>query len=466
MKAEIGVIGLGTMGANLARNILSKGFKTAVFNRTYLKTEEFLKNYGNKNLIGSETLEDFINNLEKPRKMILLIPAGSPVDEMVTHLKTLLDRGDLIIDGGNSFFEDTDRRQKDLEEDGINYLGMGISGGEEGALHGPSLMPGGNLESYQSVKEILQAIAAKDFNGEPCVTYVGKGAAGHFVKMVHNGIEYAIMQLLAESYDLMRKINQIGNNEMAEIFKKWNEGVLNSYLLEISSRVLKEKDNQGEGFLLDKIKDQAGQKGTGNWTAIEGFKKGVALPQISSAVQARVISSQKKLRILLSQNYNLKSSSQLGELVELESLEQALYATIVLAYLEGFALIKTANEENDWKIRTGEICRIWEGGCIIRSTLLAELKQIFKTNPELDDLLQSKEINEILVPKIDQLKIIIRVGIKFGIAVPCFSSGFNFLAGITDESTPANLIQGLRDLFGAHTYERLDKDGIFHTNWK
>jgi len=461
--AEIGIIGLATMGANLSRNIASKGFKISVFNRTLERTDKFIAEFGGQNLIGTKSLEEFVAGLEKPRKIILMVQAGAPVDEVIAHLKPLLEKGDLIVDGGNSYYEDTERRMEKLAGDGIMFLGMGISGGEEGALHGPSLMPGGDVKAYENLKSILEKIGARDFDDRACVTYVGAGSAGHYVKMVHNGIEYAIMQLLAETYDILRKANALENAEMADLFRNWDKSELNSYLMEIVAKVVEKNDEMGDGYLVEKIKDQAGQKGTGGWTAIEGLKRGVALPQITAAVQARITSSQKKARVNLAKIYSDVSVKQ--KKIPVGALKASLFLAIILAYAEGFSLISSANAENNWGVKMSEICRIWEGGCIIRSKLLSQLRIVFDENQGLENILGAGEIKSKVLENLESLIAVNQIAIGNGIAVPCFSAALNYLQSMTNEKSPANLIQGLRDFFGAHTYERHDLSGIFHTNW-
>ena len=463
-KYNIGLIGLGTMGSNLARNIASKGFSVSVYNRTTEVMENFIKEFGNKNLKGFKTLENLINSLEIPRKIILMVKAGEVVDAVLDQLKPILEKGDIIIDCGNSNFKNTEKRYKNLAKEGLNFVGCGISGGEEGALNGPSLMPGGSRESWENIKEIFSAIAAKDFNGNACVTYIGDKSAGHYVKMVHNGIEYGVMQLIAEAYDLLRNIYKLNAKEISEIFKLFNDGPLSSYLFEISAKVLSQKDDKANGYVVDKILDRAAQKGTGKWTAIDALDRGMATPTIAEAVFARNISSNKQLREELSsiyKNHNFKPESKVEEFVE--DLKHGLYAAMLSSYAQGFELIRHTSNENNWNIDLSEIARIWEGGCIIRAKILRTIHNALKRNNM--HLFHIPEINKELNSTIPALRNIVAQGVKAETPLPGLSSALSYFDAITNNKLPANLIQSLRDYFGAHTYERTDREGSFHTDW-
>lgn len=463
-KNKIGLIGLGTMGSNLARNIADKGFSVSVYNRTTEVTESFINNFGSENLVGKKTLEEFMESLELPRKIILMVKAGKVVDTVIDQLKPLLDKRDIIIDCGNSNFKNTERRYKLLLEEGFEFMGCGVSGGEEGALNGPSLMPGGSKSAWENIKEIFEKIAAKDFDGEACVTYVGEGSAGHYVKMVHNGIEYGVMQLMAEAYDLLRNIYKLSPEDLAGVFEHWNNGPLSSYLFEISKKVLKQKDDKADGYLIDKILDKAAQKGTGKWTAIDSLDKGAATPTITEAVYARNISGNKSIRSELSGLYEKKDINSEIELEEFtENLEHGLFSAMLSTYAQGLDLINHVSQENNWNINLAEIARIWEGGCIIRAQILKGINEalqnrnlhLFKINSVV------KELNS----TIPALREVVAQGVKSGIPVPALSTALSYFDSVTNNNLPANFIQGLRDYFGAHTYERTDQEGTFHTEW-
>ncbi len=462
MKSEIGLIGLGVMGTNIARNIADKGFKISVYNRTTEVMQKAVDNYGGKDFEGFEDLKDMIDSLERPRKVILMIKAGPAVDSVIESLKPLLDKEDIIIDCGNSNFEKTIRRFEDLRGDGIHFVGCGVSGGEEGALNGPSLMPGGTKESWKNIREIFEAIAARDFNGGPCVTYVGDNAAGHYVKMVHNGIEYGIMQLMAEAYDLLKNIYKLEPPEIAEIFKEYNKGRLESFLFGTAAEVLNRKDEFNNGYLIDYILDKAEQKGTGKWTSIDALDNGTALPAITEAVFARVISSYKDLRQELSGKFKKqKADRDFEKNIFVSVLEEALYAGMIICFAQGYHLIKTGAEKNNWEINLSEISRIWQGGCIIRAKILKEITEIFNEKNDIH-LFEKIDLND----TINSLRTIVSIGISAGIPIAGLASSVTYFDSITAENLPANLIQGLRDNFGAHKYERVDKTGKFHTEWQ
>ncbi len=464
--AEIGLIGLAVMGANLARNLASRKIKTLVYNRTAAKTETFVKTFGSDFLAGETDLAKFISRLERPRQIILMVKAGTPVDELIAELLPLLDAGDILLDCGNSFYADTVRRAKDLESHQIHYLGTGVSGGEEGALYGPSIMPGGNEAAWKLLQPKLEAIAAKDFGGSACVSYIGAGGAGHFVKMVHNGIEYGIMQLLAESYDLLRQLYQLSGPQIADIFAQFNQGELNSYLVEITTKVLRQPDDAGDGLLIDKILDSAAQKGTGSWTAIDALQRGVAIPTITEAVLARLQSADKAQRVKLEPNYP-KSLPQtdfpLHDFVP--QLAKALYAAILSTYAQGYALIQVASDAEHWHVDLAELSRIWQGGCIIRAKVLTFLHDAYLGSKQTSHLFEITPIHDKLVAYLPDFAAVVATATKAQIPQPAFGSALNYLLSQTTANLPANLLQSLRDYFGAHTYQRNDKPGTFHTKW-
>jgi 6-phosphogluconate dehydrogenase len=463
-KSKIALIGLGVMGTNLARNIADKGFKISVYNRTTETMKEVVSNYGSENFVGFETLEEMVESLEAPRKIIIMVNAGKAVDAVIESLRPLLEKDDVVIDCGNSNFNNTKRRFDDLQKDDIHFVGCGVSGGEEGALHGPSMMPGGTEHAWNQMKDIFEPVSARDFNGGPCVTYIGDNAAGHYVKMVHNGIEYGVMQVMAEGYDLLKRTYNLEAPEIAEIFKKYNQGILQSYLFEIASEVLSKKE--GDEYIVDMILDKAAQKGTGKWTAIDALDRGVGLSTITEAVYARANSSQKDLRVKLSKNHIKSDSETKVELDQfLKILEQALYAAMMISYAQGYHLIQTAAEENGWEINLSEVSRIWEGGCIIRAKVLNELHKGFEKHPKNSHLFEIEELAGPINSAIPALRKINIFGISKGVPIPALASALAYFDTITSEKVPANFIQGLRDYFGAHTYERTDKEGTFHTEW-
>ena len=466
-KYDIGLIGLATMGANLARNISNKGTPTLVYNRTFEKTKEFIKQYGSDDLAGKEDLESFVRSLEKPRKIIVMVKAGDPVDEVVGQLLPFLEPGDSIIDCGNSNYQDTLRRAKELQKKEVHFVGCGVSGGEEGALNGPSLMPGGTEQSWEMLKPVWMKIAAKDFEGYPCVTNVGSDGAGHYVKMVHNGIEYAVMQMMAEAYDLLRKTYKLSSEKIADIFYEFGKGKLESYLFEISVPVLRKKDEEKSGHLIDQILDKAGQKGTGKWTAMEGLERAVGVSSISEAVFARINSGEKNLRMELSKLYQKpKYSLEMIKDEFIVKLENALYASLLSIYAQGFELIKKAAEENDWEVNLSEIARIWQGGCIIRAKMLQFLTEMYKKSEDQPHLLSVQEIQDSINESLPDWREVVALSIQQGIPTPGLTSALQYVDTLSSEHLPANLIQGLRDYFGAHTYERTDQPGTFHTDWE
>lgn len=466
-QADIGLIGLAVMGQNLVLNMNDHGYTVAVYNRTVSKVDDFLQTTakGTK-VIGTHSLEDFVSKLKRPRRIMLMVKAGDPVDEFIDLLVPLLQPGDIIIDGGNSLFTDTIRRCQDLKKKGIIYLGVGISGGEEGARHGPSIMPGGNPDGWPHVKEIFQAISAKA-DGEPCCDWVGDEGAGHYVKMVHNGIEYGDMQLISEAYYLLRKGIGITVPEMHDIFEEWNKGDLDSYLIEITAKVLEEKDKDGS-LLLDKILDVAGQKGTGKWTVINALDLGMPLTLIGEAVFARCLSALKDERIAASKILKGPESKFQGNQKEfIQYIRQALYASKIISYAQGFMLMQQAAQDYKWKLNYGGVALMWRGGCIIRSQFLGKIKEAFDKNPKLKNLLLDEYFSKEIVARQEGWRKAVVKAVELGIPTPCFSTALSFYDGYRTADLPANLLQALRDFFGAHTYERVDKPRgqFFHTDW-
>lgn len=461
MQADIGLIGLAVMGQNLVLNMADHGYRVAVFNRTAAKTDEFLKGPAQgKSVVGFHELKDFVGALKRPRRVMLMVKAGAPVDEFIEHVVPMLEPGDLIIDGGNSHFPDSQRRYEALKAKGILFIGAGISGGEEGARHGPSIMPGGHVEGWRHVKEIFQAIAAKSEDGEPCCDWVGEGGAGHYVKMVHNGIEYGDMQLICEAYDLLKKA---GVSDFAKVFGDWNRGALDSYLIEITAQIFQKKDTDGR-LLLDKILDVAGQKGTGKWTGIDALDRGMPLTLIGEAVFARCLSALKEERVEASRHY--QAPSHRWE-TSSDAVAQALYASKIISYAQGFMLMRAASSENRWNLNFGSIALMWRGGCIIRSKFLGKIKQAYDRSPKLSSLL----VDPFFIGEIERClpswRKVVAEGVLSAVPIPCFSTALSFFDGYRSEKLPANLLQAQRDFFGAHTYERIDRPRgqYFHTNW-
>jgi 6-phosphogluconate dehydrogenase len=472
-KADIGMIGLAVMGENLALNMESKGFTVAVYNRTVPGVEEgvvdrFIRGRGQgKSFIGSERLEDFVQSLAKPRRIMMMVKAGKPVDELIDQLLPLLAKGDILIDGGNSHFPDTIRRTNYLESKGILFIGTGVSGGEEGALRGPSIMPGGSPEAWPHVKPILQAIAARVADGTPCCDWVGENGAGHFVKMVHNGIEYGDMQLICEAYQVMKELLGMSAGEMHEVYKKWNTGDLDSYLIEITRDILAFKDADGQP-LVEKILDTAGQKGTGKWTSVVSLDLGIPLTLISEAVYARCLSAMKEERIEASQVLHPPAQKFSGEKKALLSdLEQALYASKIISYTQGFVLLHEAAKEYKWNLNYGGIALLWRGGCIIRSAFLGKIKDAFNANPQLSNLLLDPFFRERIERSQQAWRRVVSAAILHGVWIPAMSTALCYYDGFRNARLPANLLQAQRDYFGAHQYERIDRPRgeFFHTNW-
>ena len=464
-----GVIGLEVMGRNIAMNVERNGFPIAVYNRTFSKTQAFLDGVAKgKQAKGAEKIEDFVQLLERPRKILIMVKAGAPVDAVIAELRPLLQEGDIIVDGGNSLFHDTERRVKELEGTGIKFFGMGVSGGEEGALWGPSIMPGGDQEAYKHLEPILKKIAAKAPDDGPCVTYVGSKGAGHFVKMVHNGIEYGDMQLIAEAYDLLKNVGGLDNKQLLDVFLEWNQGELKSFLIEITTKVINFPDPENPSrSLVDMILDKAGQKGTGKWTTQTALDLGIPIPTITAAVDARGISSMKNERVAASKVLTgPKPQVMKGDVKAfINDVRAALYCSKICSYAQGFAMINAANKEFGYGMHLDEIARIWKAGCIIRAIFLDEIKKAFREHPDLTNLLMTDRFQQAIAQRQDAWRRIIAVGAQNGIGTPAFSASLAYYDGYRRERLPANLIQAQRDFFGAHTYERTDKPGVFHTEY-
>ena len=467
-KADIGLVGLAVMGENLVLNMESHGFTVSVYNRTVNKVNDFINGRGKgKNIIGTQTIEELVNSLKSPRKIMLMVKAGKPVDDFIELLIPHLDKGDIIIDGGNSHFPDTTRRTKYLEQKGYLYIGTGVSGGEEGALKGPSIMPGGSIEAWKSVKPIFQSIAAKVEDGTPCCDWVGENGAGHFVKMVHNGIEYGDMQLITEAYLIMRDLLGMTADEMHKVFEEWNKGELDSYLIEITRDILAFKDEDGKP-LVDKILDTAGQKGTGKWTGIASLDLGVPLTLIGEAVYGRCLSAMKDERVEASKILNgPKVKFEGDKKLFIEDIRKALFASKLVSYAQGYVLMRYAAKEFGWNLNNGGIALMWRGGCIIRSVFLGKIKEAFDNNPNLANLLLDPFFKGKIEASQDSWRKVVSVSVLNGIWIPAFSTALNYFDGFRNGRLPANLLQAQRDYFGAHTYERTDKPRgeFFHTNW-
>jgi len=467
-KADIGLIGLAVMGENLVLNMESKGYTVAVFNRTVAKVDDFLAGRGKgKNFIGAHSLEEFVASIERPRKVMMLVKAGKPVDDFIELLIPLLEPGDIIIDGGNSHFPDSIRRTKYVESKGLLFVGTGVSGGEEGALNGPSMMPGGVPAAWPHVKGIFQAVAAKVDGGVPCCDWVGENGAGHFVKMVHNGIEYGDMQIINEAYHLMKDLLGMDAFAQHEIFKKWNQGVLDSYLIEITTDILAFKDKDGTP-LVEKILDTAGQKGTGKWTAVTALDLGIPLTLIGESVFSRCLSAQKDLRVKASRTLTGRKPDFKGDKQQfIDDLENAIYGAKIISYAQGYDLMMEAAKEYGWNLNYGGIALMWRGGCIIRSRFLGDIKKAFDHNPELENLLLDPFFKNAVQSAEESWRRVCAAALLNGIPVPAITSALAYYDGFRSERLPANLLQAQRDYFGAHQYERLDspRGKFFHTDW-
>lgn len=466
--AQIGVTGLAVMGRNLARNFARNGYTVALHNRTTAKTRALVEEFGDEgDFVATESAEDFVAALERPRRLVVMVKAGDPTDAVIAEFAPLLEPGDMIIDGGNAHFADTRRREKDLRDQGIHFVGTGVSGGEEGALNGPSIMPGGSKESYASLGPMLEKISAKAKDGDPCVTHIGPDGAGHFVKMVHNGIEYADMQLIGEAYQLLRDVAGYSPAEIADIFRTWNAGRLDSYLIEITAEVLSHTDAATDKPFVDVVLDQAEQKGTGRWTVQIALDLGVPVSGIAEAVFARSVSGHAALRDA-SRHLAGPTASTLGKdeaAAFADQVEQALYASKIVSYTQGFHQIAAGSEQYDWNIDLGEVAAIWRGGCIIRAAFLDRITHAYEAQPQLPSLLADKSFAEEIAAAQNDWRTVITTAVTQGVPTPAFAATLAYYDSLRAERLPAALTQGQRDYFGAHTYRRVDREGAFHTLW-
>ncbi len=467
-QADIAVIGLAVMGQNLILNMNDHGFKVIAFNRTVSKIDDFINNEAKgTDVVGAHTVEEMIAGLKKPRRVMLMVKAGEPVDQTISQVLPHLEQGDIIIDGGNSLFTDTIRREEELRSKGILYIGTGISGGEEGARNGPSIMPGGNPDAWPHVKDIFQSIAAKGSDDLPCCDWVGEGGAGHYVKMVHNGIEYGDMELIVEAYNMLKTLLKVDEQEASDIFKKWNEGTLDSYLIQITSEVLAYKDEDGSP-IINKILDTAGQKGTGKWTVMNAAESGQPATVISEALFARFISTFIEQRQAASEVYSAPEPEEISDKQKfIDDIGKALYASKIISYTQGYMMFNAAAKEYSWNLNYGAIAQMWTGGCIIRSRFLKDIKQAYTNKPELTNLLLDDFFSSAIKDSVGSWRTIVSIAVKNGVPTPAFSSALAFFDSYRSKKLPANLIQAQRDYFGAHTYERIDKprNEYFHTNW-
>jgi len=465
--SDIGLIGLAVMGENLVLNMESKGFSVSVFNRTTEVTEKFAAGRARgKRITPARSIEEFVQSLSRPRKIMIMVKAGAAVDAVIDQLIPHLEGGDVIIDGGNSLYVDTQRRDKSLSAKGLHFLGIGVSGGEEGALKGPSLMPGGSRNAWEIVAPIFRKIAAQ-VEGEPCCRYMGTDGAGHYVKMVHNGIEYGDMQLICEAYAILRSILGLAPDELHEVFASWNKGDLDSFLIEITSNIFTRKDSETGKALLDVILDKAGQKGTGKWTLQSAIDQAVVVSTINAAVEARVLSAMKDQRVRASKQLTGPSSFKYdGDRKKLiDAVKDALYASKIISYAQGFTLFRAASQQFNWNLNYGDIATIWRGGCIIRAKFLNRIKEAFDRDPQLENLMLDPFFRDILDKSQTGWRSAVSLAIQAGVAVPAFSASLAYFDSYRQERLPANLLQAQRDYFGAHTYERVDKPGTFHTEW-
>ncbi|MGG0811672.1 NADP-dependent phosphogluconate dehydrogenase [Paenibacillus alvei] len=465
-KQQIGVVGLAVMGKNLALNIESKGFSVAVYNRSPEKTNELLAEAQGKNFVGTYSVEEFVQSLETPRKILIMVKAGQPTDDTINQLVPYLSQGDILIDGGNAYFPDTQRRNKELQAKGFRFIGAGVSGGEEGALNGPAIMPGGQKEAYELVEPILTAISAK-VNGDPCSTYIGEDGAGHYVKMVHNGIEYGDMQLIGEAYHLLKDVLNVDTEQLHDIFSEWNKGELDSYLIEITADIFSKTDPETGKPMVDVILDSAGQKGTGKWTSQSALDLGVPLSIITESVFARFISAMKEERVAASKQLKGPAASSYdGDPKEfIEAVRKALYASKIASYAQGFAQMRAASDAYNWNLNYGGIAMIFRGGCIIRARFLQNIKDAYDRNPDLKNLLLDEYFSGIIANYQEAWRKVVSIAIARGIPVPSFASALAYYDSYRTERLPANLLQAQRDYFGAHTFERVDQKGSFHFQW-
>jgi 6-phosphogluconate dehydrogenase len=468
MKQQaIGVVGMAVMGRNLALNIESRGHAVSIFNRSREKTDQVIAEHGDKRLVPTYTIEEFVQSLEKPRRILLMVKAGAGTDAVIDELKPLLDKGDILIDGGNTNFNDTIRRNKELADAGLHFIGTGVSGGEEGALHGPSIMPGGPRDAYDLVAPILTEIAARADDGKPCVAYMGPDGAGHYVKMVHNGIEYGDMQLIAESYAVLKHVLGLSNAELAKVYSRWNDGELDSYLIDITAKIFGTKDDDTGRDLVDVILDRAEQKGTGKWTSHSALDLGVPLPVITEAVFARVLSSLKDERVAASGKLaGPPAKTFTGDRdAFIAAVGRALYLSKIVSYAQGFAQLRAASDAYHWHLDYGTIAQIWRGGCIIRARFLQNITDAYAEHGDLNNLLLAPYFQDIATKYQAALREVVRAAVDAGVPVPCFSSAIAYYDGYRSERLPANLLQAQRDFFGAHTFERIDREGSFHADW-
>ena len=466
-KQAIGVVGMAVMGRNLALNIESRGHAVSIFNRSREKTDEVVAEHPDRRLVPTYTLQEFVDSLEKPRRILLMVKAGAPTDDTIAQLRPLLDADDILIDGGNTNFKDTIRRNQELAKAGLHFIGTGVSGGEEGALHGPSIMPGGPRDAYELVAPILTEIAAKAKDGAPCVAWMGPDGAGHFVKMVHNGIEYGDMQLIAESYAVLKQVLGLSNDELAAVYTRWNQGELDSYLIEITAQIFGKRDADTGSALVDVILDRAAQKGTGKWTSQSALDLGVPLPLITESVFARVLSSLKEQRVAASSQLPGPAASAFtgDRQAFIDAVGRALYLSKIISYAQGFAQLRAASDEYDWQLDYGSIARIWRAGCIIRARFLQDITDAYAQDRQLANLLLAPCFRDVATNYHTALREVVGAAVRAGVPVPCFSSAIAYYDGYRAERLPANLIQAQRDLFGAHTFERIDRPGSFHADW-
>ncbi|KAL8120994.1 6-phosphogluconate dehydrogenase, decarboxylating 2 [Apium graveolens] len=471
---RIGLAGLAVMGQNLALNIAEKGFPISVYNRTTSKVDETVERAqreGNLPLYGFHDPEAFVNSIQKPRVVIMLVKAGAPVDQTIKTLTAYLEKGDCIIDGGNEWYENTERREKAMAEKGLLYLGMGVSGGEEGARNGPSMMPGGSFEAYKNIEDILLKVAAQVPDSGPCVTYIGEGGSGNFVKMVHNGIEYGDMQLISEAYDVLKSVGKLSNEELHQVFTEWNKGELQSFLIEITADIFGIKDDKADGYLVDKVLDKTGMKGTGKWTVQQAAELSIAAPTIASSLDSRFLSGLKDERVAASEVFkaggvgDILSDLAVDKKMLIDDVRKALYASKICSYAQGMNLIRAKSIEMGWGLTLGELARIWKGGCIIRAIFLDRIKQAYDRNADLASLLIDPEFAKEMIERQAAWRRVVCVAINAGVSTPGMSSSLAYFDTYRRERLPANLVQAQRDYFGAHTYERTDMPGDFHTEW-